>query len=1613
MATNCRIVYTDGVAGVFNGDNTPSALFNEALEYYKNQDQALEAWMVVNSQMFQDEVGITPENAVLADVLDFLSNKSISNTQLTSGELSEVLQFMRTNGITTLNELDTKLNKVFKPNGYFEVSTRVMVDSGMWLQEEADSINPKSMMNLLNKITSTNLSTDISLVNQSSLQRITIKNINGEKTILGTYKDVAIEDIVQYAMLNSPSKNVEDIKETLSVSPNYSYVSDKMEDSPLLTESIMEIVNSKMVVPKVYHNGDTITTENLSERKTVENTVLLGADSVEIEADAEFLESISLEVWESNKPEIKRIVRRIEQSLIKFNVDVIGLSEIAEFDRQGAIVMIESARELVENPSSTSITRFTEVKEEILGRGANMIVIPNNEAYSDLNIVHLETTLSPGEIFDNFGLVKVEGNHLYHAVNINRDEAYDALYEMFKNGELNIPQNMFFTEDPFAVENIDSTMESIRNYVKSRDVGFEVENQEDVSLSQILFRYVTPTRHKVPSKIIENSEYLTTDFISDFYQYILSEKIKDSDLYDKVLKHFYVSDTDINLNALTTPDIRGIKYEQELRDYAELKKEGQIKELVTEVNAIEEDIQAINNPQYISEIQGEFKQVMEAEYIISAPNVNTYTRVGNNVYRKVFTNLKGEVYKRLNIPPNNVYFNVDMNFDTNISEAEKLLNDTTISPTFASAASIKLQTKTPNTLQGTNNKVRLQELEQAVVQLNKTGLATKVELMDDKQIKSYLKSLGLGEEQVKFIIDNKNNQIDRVFDIKVSTDRLKELMQNETSINLSEIFDITSLKGLEKTKLKFTVNDASEISGGISLTPTEVLNLEITYPRYLLDRSDESIRNAVFSILSHETQHIHDRGIARSYGDNTQRVTSKVQNKFGNVSSKIDTTSPRVGERKLDPNTGVALGIYLSNEGERRARLNELQEANIPVEFYNLHEPAIEDRLVWSNFDNVKEEDLQRYYEIGNSYYFDTRSVYTNPTVQYQGSVKVTPNGFVHNGKVFLNSDKADVNTAIHEFSHLYTGLLKQTNSAVYNRGLQLIEQEGQAYVNFVKINQPELKGEALLDEALNQAVGDSGARIVNQESKGRFLDYLNELWNSIKGMLGLSAYTMGQVNDMTLQEYTNAVAVDLLGGENLGRPIEDNNVRYLFDQDVIERSDLTPIANQTVKDILEYNQFYKSKKLIEGGTNRTKPKEFVENSKFNTELSPMLNLGKPSEILKGVGFRENVPIEISLEYFQEHIVENLRHELTSKDVAEIMRGIHSPIAVYKNAEYGDRRADRFEILTPLQNRNGDNIVVILEKDRVTDSFNKEEGRRLSKTRNAVVTAFSVGNTSRLDNAIDSNGLLFFNKNKFEDSYLGGESPVVDRNKPSNLNTKLLNILNKTSKFKNNFNINDVQFQKSGTLSHNGSTLHYKPRINPITDRPTGEIEIDLIETPQEKRGQGNAKELLTQLTNLADEQRISLYLFASPRDLNTSTEGLINLYKSYGFTTVDDFMPEEMIRKPKTAKTQAITNVLTQLTPEELLSVSRSLNITLPTVQDYISVGELSYTNEEGKPCAKMGGKSNFTRGGKWKIVKEIKGSSHERGGVDIELSNNGVKIKNNNSEIKAKNGLVIGKVL
>jgi hypothetical protein len=178
---------------------------------------------------------------------------------------------------------------------------------------------------------------------------------------------------------------------------------------------------------------------------------------------------------------------------------------------------------------------------------------------------------------------------------------------------------------------------------------------------------------------------------------------------------------------------------------------------------------------------------------------------------------------------------------------------------------------------------------------------------------------------------------------------------------------------------------------------------------------------------------------------------------------------------------------------------------------------------------------------------FDENAITIKDQIQFnkqleKNGITLTTNGFVHNNNVYLNKDTADNSTAIHEFSHLFNSWLKTNSPETYKKGIELVSaeiknpnSEIKSTIDFVKTTQPNLKGEALVEEILTQLVGERGAEMMgDQKAKSPLMQWLSDFWETIGKMLNIFEIAPSQIANLTLGEYATAMVVSLTQGNNI-----------------------------------------------------------------------------------------------------------------------------------------------------------------------------------------------------------------------------------------------------------------------------------------------------------------------------------------------------------------------------------------------------------------------------------------------------------------------------------------------
>ena len=151
--------------------------------------------------------------------------------------------------------------------------------------------------------------------------------------------------------------------------------------------------------------------------------------------------------------------------------------------------------------------------------------------------------------------------------------------------------------------------------------------------------------------------------------------------------------------------------------------------------------------------------------------------------------------------------------------------------------------------------------------------------------------------------------------------------------------------------------------------------------------------------------------------------------------------------------------------------------------------------------------------------------------------------GAVYEGKLYLNPNLPNYNTPIHEFGHVWLNVARELGKDTYKRGMALMTKDSPYYQQVVNskeygkiIDKMRKDGVSEADietyikeEALATAIGDKGESFASAAQKKNFKNWLNELFEFIGKLTGISELTPDQLQKITLDEFVQGVVVDIM----------------------------------------------------------------------------------------------------------------------------------------------------------------------------------------------------------------------------------------------------------------------------------------------------------------------------------------------------------------------------------------------------------------------------------------------------------------------------------------------------
>lgn len=652
----------------------------------------------------------------LSSVLNYLKTQRNKGAKLSNKEISELSNNMTSLSISTFEELYNELRSTFYRNGVFEVTKDNLDNSTLYTELETLDI-------MSNPVLQNNIKTFVEKIETQYLADDSNKLDDLLKTYFHQEEDLVVdtrrlvgigkhEALNTYTVSQILADKLAEVTDRLEFEnkvkeiPFPSIVS-RFQSDVEFADSLYDRFSNTKVIPRMKTDKDGLIRQfDITTKSTLKEVLKADIPTTTITDDLAFLVGVNSDIWEENLDAVKEILKKIELNLIPFNIDVVGLSETAEIKAQEEVlVFVDTLDRFVEDLNTTTVEentvdniateidkyfervpKFVNTYEQLQGDNKNR------------TLVEVSSNLGELELFDKHSLIRTKEGY-YHKVKVlEKEEAvYDLVYELVTKTPSLLPKEAYYptafdTDDTFNLgkltnpKNTSNIKRDIKRYItkeiyKHQEVvvSSDLTTLRKMTIYKMMFNHPVATiRNEAYQEELKKAdlfngdyEYLTTDFVADFYNYQLTEKSKNSELYNNVLKHFAITEQGISIETRDTQAIQKIKLMspsnalfKDLQQYILIAKDSTLN-LLKKDNPRRREIKSYpkevhrkvlsNNSTILPLFKGEYN-VSNDELLIKNTSDN-FVRINKGVYEKVGTVNNTTVYTALPKYGNNGFSN--------------------------------------------------------------------------------------------------------------------------------------------------------------------------------------------------------------------------------------------------------------------------------------------------------------------------------------------------------------------------------------------------------------------------------------------------------------------------------------------------------------------------------------------------------------------------------------------------------------------------------------------------------------------------------------------------------------------------------------------------------------------------------------------------------------------------------------------------------------------------------------------------------------------------------------------------------------------------------------------
>lgn len=563
-------------------------------EIFGVYNEKLEPLPTVGESRYLTDKDATDRNGepYLKDVLVFDNLMRNWNATITPSQIYKLSNNFGHN-FEGMEELYAEINKTFFPNGYFEIRTDLLFNSKLYSKGEAMYVleHPEVQSNL-----------------QSFFEKIRKEYLSNntylENTIDNNYFD---EELIQYGdkiddlgkvQIEDPIEVENYFKENLAGISNrevFDGIVKRLDKYPSFKQRYSydkdfanQIFRKYSSMSKIFRAQ--IIKDEFSPRvkgsrfATMYETLQFSNKGMEVAQDTAFLSKLDDYVWSSEQQDVKAILKEIETKLVDYNIDVIGLSDLYDRKNKSEFIdflnKINTFTEKVSNNTHSvkDILQLSQDIDNFFGRSASYEKV--FKKVSDTNkgktLVELTSEKDDLSLFEQHGLVKTsEGYYQKVSVENTLEEAYDRATDVIiQNPSLingsNFKHLSFYKDGKFDEVaildevNRSAVKDALKTYFKKRANELNdpnLKNRTETAQKWTIYKLMNKNpmnTEKLPNFVQEevkfqnyngNYHYLTNNFHSDFQNYILKNKLDNTELYKNVLKYFKVNENGISLNT--------------------------------------------------------------------------------------------------------------------------------------------------------------------------------------------------------------------------------------------------------------------------------------------------------------------------------------------------------------------------------------------------------------------------------------------------------------------------------------------------------------------------------------------------------------------------------------------------------------------------------------------------------------------------------------------------------------------------------------------------------------------------------------------------------------------------------------------------------------------------------------------------------------------------------------------------------------------------------------------------------------------------------------------------------------------------------------------------------